>query len=321
MEQIERRPSVMALKTLAYRATQGTSFDPDKRGEILLNDCEKELRQYLSQLPAELHEHFEKRYLELYANWLSAYSRCISSFITGPARFPVRRAEKLNGWERSAREKLDKWAERFVQRVNRQVRLTGWEEIARLEDKLEKLKAWQELMKAANKVIRNSKMSEVEKVDELVALGMNEKMAIQLLEEPQYSFERKGFQSYQLTNNNAKIKDTEARLERLKAMGSSPDRIIELEGVTVEICNSEERIRLHFEGKPEPDMIAKLKQAAFKWSPRNMAWQRQLTDNAYYAASRVLAGNGDADTERNIRLLLQGKTTETHNNNDNGTAQ
>ena len=144
---------------------------------------------------------------------------------------------------------------------------------------------------------------------------------MQLLEEPQYSFERKGFQSYQLTNNNAKIKDTEARLERLKAIASSPDRTIELEGVTVEICNSEERIRLHFEGKPEPDMIAKLKQAAFKWSPRNMAWQRQLTDNAYYAASRVLAGNGDTDTERNIRLLLQGKTTETQNNNDNGTAQ
>lgn len=288
MEQIERRASVMALKTLAYRATQGTSFDPDKRGEMLLNDCEKELRQYLGQLPAELHEHFEKRYLELYANWLSAYSRCISSFITGPARFPVRRAEKLNGWERSAREKLDKWAERFVQRANRQARLTGWEEIARLEDKLEKLKAWQELMKAANKVIRNSKLAEVEKVDELVALGMSEKMAMQLLEEPQYSFERKGFQSYQLTNNNAKIKDTEARLERLKAIASSPDRTIELEGVTVEICNSEERIRLHFEGKPEPDMIAKLKQAAFKWSPRNMAWQRQLTSNALYAAKRLL---------------------------------
>lgn len=244
--------------------------------------------QQAATLTAELHEHFEKRYLELYANWLSAYSRCISSFITGPARFPVRRAEKLKSWERSAREKLEKWAERFVQRANRQARLTGWEEIARLEDKLEKLKAWQELMKAANKVIRNSKLAEVEKVDELVALGMSEKMAMQLLEEPQYSFERKGFQSYQLTNNNAKIKDTEARLARLKAIASSPDRTIELEGVTVEICNSEERIRLHFEGKPEPDMIAKLKQAAFKWSPRNMAWQRQLTSNALYAAKRLL---------------------------------
>lgn len=288
MEQIERRASVMALKQLAYRATQGTSFDPDKRGEMLLNDCEKELRQYTAQLPVELHEHFEKRYLELYANWLSAYSRCISSFITGPARFPVRRAEKLNGWERSAREKLDKWAERFVQRANKQARLTGWEEIARLQDKVERLTALQELMKAANAIIRKKSLAEVEKVDELVALGMSEKQAMMLLEEPKYAFERKGFQPYQLTNNLAKIKDTQARLDRLTAMANTPDRTIELEGVTVELCNSEERIRLHFEGKPEPDMITKLKQAAFKWSPRNMAWQRQLTSNALYATKRLL---------------------------------
>lgn len=278
----------MALKQLAYRATQGTSFDPDKRGEMLLNDCEKELLQYTAQLPVELHEHFEKRYLELYANWLSAYSRCISSFITGPARFPVRRAEKLNGWERRAREKLDKWAERFVQRANKQTRLTGWEEIARLQDKVEKLTALQELMKAANAIIRKKSLAEVEKVDELVALGMSEKMAMQLLEEPQYSFLKKGFQPYQLTNNLAKIKDTQARLDRLTTIASTPDRTIELEGVTVELCNSEERIRLHFEGKPDSDMIAKLKQAAFKWSPRNMAWQRQLTSNALYATKRLL---------------------------------
>ena len=288
MEQIERRASVMALKQLAYRATQGTSFDPDKRGEMLLNDCEKELRQYTAQLPVELHEHFEKRYLELYANWLSAYSRCISSFITGPARFPVRRAEKLNGWERSAREKLDKWAERFVQRANKQARLTGWEEIARLQDKVERLTALQELMKAANAIIRKKSLAEGEKVDELVALGMSEKQAMMLLEEPKYAFERKGFQPYQLTNNLAKIKDTQARLERLTTMANTPDRTIELEGVTVELCNSEERIRLHFDGKPSPDMITKLKQAAFKWSPRNMAWQRQLTSNALYATKRLL---------------------------------
>lgn len=288
MEKIERRASVMALKQLAYRATQGTSFDPDKRGEMLLNDCEKELRQYTAQLPVELHEHFEKRYLELYANWLSAYSRCISSFITGPARFPVRRAEKLNGWERSAREKLDKWAERFVQRANKQARLTGWEEIARLQDKVEKLTALQELMKAANAIIRKKSLAEVEKVDELVALGMSEKAAMQLLEEPQYAFLKKGFQPYQLTNNLAKIKDTQARLDRLTTIANTPDRTIELDGVTVELCNSEERIRLHFDGKPEPDMIAKLKQAAFKWSPRNMAWQLQLTSNALYATKRLL---------------------------------
>lgn len=288
MEIVERRASVMALKELAYRATQGTSFDPDKRGEMLLNDCEKELRQYTAQLPVELHEHFEKRYLELYRNWLSAYSRCISSFITGGSKFPVRRAEKLNGWERSAREKLDSWAERFVKRANKQERLTGWEEIARLQDKVERLTQWQELMKAANAIIRKKSMAEVERVDALVALGMSERCAMELLAEPKYSFERKGFQPYQLTNNLAKIKDTQARLDRLTKIATTPDRSVELEGVTVELCYSEERIRLHFEERPSAELIAKLKHNAFKWSPSNMAWQRQLTGNALYATKLLL---------------------------------
>ena len=175
-----------------------------------------------------------------------------------------------------------------MQRANKQARLTGWEEIARLQDKVEKLTALQELMKAANAIIRKKSLAEVEKVDELVALGMSEKAAMQLLEEPQYAFLKKGFQPYQLTNNLAKIKDTQARLDRLTTIANTPDRTIELDGVTVELCNSEERIRLHFDGKPEPDMIAKLKQAAFKWSPRNMAWQLQLTSNALYATKRLL---------------------------------
>lgn len=36
-------------------------------------------------------------------------------------------------------------------------------------------------------------------------------------------------------------------------------------------------------------MITKLKGAAFRWSPRNKAWQRVLTDNTFAAANRILA--------------------------------
>ena len=49
-------------------------------------------------------------------------------------------------------------------------RLTGWAEVERLQAKLEELTDLQEKMKAANKIIRNKKLSEVEKVDELMAI-------------------------------------------------------------------------------------------------------------------------------------------------------
>lgn len=43
---------------------------------------------------------------------------------------------------------------------------------------------------------------------------------------------------------------------------------------------ADNRLQLFFPGKPEADLIAKLKGRGFKWSPRNKAWQRQLTPNA-----------------------------------------
>ena len=48
------------------------------------------------------------------------------------------------------------------------------------------------------------------------------------------------------------------------------------------------RIRISFEvGKPDQEIIDMLKGKSFKWSPKNKAWQRQLTDNAVYDTKRL----------------------------------
>ncbi len=49
------------------------------------------------------------------------------------------------------------------------------------------------------------------------------------------------------------------------------------------------RVQLFFEGKPEEDVRNILKGEAFKWSPKNGCWQRQLTDNARIATKRVIS--------------------------------
>lgn len=54
----------------------------------------------------------------------------------------------------------------------------------------------------------------------------------------------------------------------------------EVAGVKVVQNVNDNRLQLFFEGKPENEMITKLKKNGFKWSPRNKAWQRQLTPNA-----------------------------------------
>ena len=56
----------------------------------------------------------------------------------------------------------------------------------------------------------------------------------------------------------------------------------------VVVAFADERYRFIFDGKPEQDIIATLKSNGFKWSPKNAAWQRQITSNAKFAVHRVI---------------------------------
>lgn len=91
-----------------------------------------------------------------------------------------------------------------------------------------------------------------------------------------------------MSNNLARIKATEGTIKRHTTMAQSEDKEMLFEGGTIEISNTDERIRIHFDAIPDTDMRDKLKKSAFKWSPKNQAWQRQLTPNAKYAIERIL---------------------------------
>lgn len=175
-----------------------------------------------------------------------------------------------------------------MKRVNAEHRLTGWAEVERLQNKLEKLTELQERMKAANKIVRSKKMPEVQQIDELAALGFSKKAINLLMEEPQYSFGRKGFPPFKLSNNLARIKATEEAIKRHTEMATTQDSEMTFDGGHVELCNSEERIRVYFDEIPDEEQRARLKKNGFKWSPKNKAWQRQMTPNAMYTTKHFI---------------------------------
>ena len=63
----------------------------------------------------------------------------------------------------------------------------------------------------------------------------------------------------------------------------------EFDGGKVEINREENRLQVFFEGKPDADTRAELKDGGFRWAPSAGAWQRQLTDNAFRAADTIKA--------------------------------
>ena len=257
-------------------------------GKHICIECSEELNEFLAQIPEELQAEYEAKYLNKWREWLAALSRCYSVLVTGPARFNSRRHEKMNDYERAARQRLRDWSEKVVKRINRQQRLTGWQEVERLQSKLDTLTELHEKMKAANKIVRSKKMSEEEQIDGLVALGLNEKQAVEILK-PTERWQSIGFPTYQLQNNLAKIKATQAAIERHKAMADSDDMEIKFNGGRVVVCNSDERIRFYFDEIPSVEVRNLMKRNAFKWSPKNGAWQRQLTANCKFDTKRILA--------------------------------
>ena len=76
--------------------------------------------------------------------------------------------------------------------------------------------------------------------------------------------------------------------EKLEQQADRENKEIAFEGGTIVYNYDEDRLQILFDAVPDSDMRTKLKGNAFKWSPRNQAWQRQLTQNAVIAARRVL---------------------------------
>lgn len=99
----------------------------------------------------------------------------------------------------------------------------------------------------------------------------------------QYSWERQPFSSYDLTNNNSQIK----RLKQKLAEISRGFEGWEFNGGYAEANTEMNRLQLFFDEKPGDEQRALLKSYGFKWAPSQDAWQRQLNDNAIYAAGRL----------------------------------
>lgn len=298
---MDRRDKVNAVRELAVNAGRNISMNPERYGEALLNDLEIGLGDFLVKIPDDFKDEYEDKYIAKYKEWLYAQSRCFSQLVTGAGGWnaaTIRRHEKTNAAEQAALKRLLDWRERVIKRLNRQERLTGWAEVERLQAKLDDLEAMQERMKAANKVIRSKKLAEIEKVDELCALGFKEEQALQLLD-PTLGWWGAGFAPFELTNNGAAIRDTKAKIERHAKMAQLKDFDKEYPWGVLRVSYSDERYRFVFDGKPEQDVINLLKEYSFKWSPKNQTWQRQITSRSTSVVKRIIIPTLNAIWERN----------------------
>lgn len=253
----------------------------------------------VDRLPEELKEKgatMADRYARRLAEWYNKQFRiemmCPSVMICGGSNFPVRKKEKQNAAQ-DRHYQLYKEIQQIPEKIAGLLRGANIiksgdaDALEQLQRKLEKAEALQAEMKAVNayyrkhKTLKGYKDYTDEKAEELDTA----------IKESMYGVP---FPPYALQNNNAKIRNTKARLaqiERLKKEAADTAEQPEADETAdlYKVVENAEIMRLQviFDGKPNAYARSIMKRNGFRWSPSNSAWQRQLTQNAKYALKRV----------------------------------
>lgn len=247
-----------------------------------------EAKPHLAERAIGMADRYSRKLAQYYNSYYRNEASCPSMMITGGSNFPVRKKEKQNSRRETLMKEwsyLHSYAEKIEDLLTiEQPILSGDENaIELLEEKLEKLESSQAMMKAVNAYYRKNKT--LENCPELTQEQI-EKLKANM--DSNWHYEDKPFASFELTNNNATIKNTKLRLERLRKEKETGRQERENRFFTIVENKEIMRLQLMFEGKPDPEVREILKSNGFKWSPKNTCWQRQLTDNARYSVKKIV---------------------------------
>ena len=279
---MKERITIDGLYRAGFNAYSGISFDPEKRAKQVVLDYENELNNDLLNIPEEEKERFIENYKKHLFAWLYAKSRVLSTMITGPANFNVSRNNKANQSEHNKWEEFREWRQNAFNAINKRIEAAKPEE-QKTAERWERLKKellqkieWQSVANFYSMVERLAYNGDTELVNESVGLVQEYN---DTHKRPFVTTKHKLWSLPEIAERVKANKEAKAEKENEES---------EINGVKVVKNFAADRVQLFFNGKPGFSTIQNLKKHAFKWSPSNMCWQRQLTQNALYSVNHVL---------------------------------
>ena len=241
-------------------------------------------------------DHLLDSYARRLATWTNDYNRnrasCPSVLICGPANFPTRKKERQNARERTLWSEYDS-----IKGILDKIQSIGTGPVdlndphAReiLTEQLLKEQNSLDICKAVNAYWRKHKTaSGCPVITETAAASINAAMNDENSFAHLYN---KPFPDYNLSSIRNKIKRIQNRiadLDKLQAEQKAPAENLKFNGGEIVRNADENRLQILFTDIPDPDIRQALKSHGFRWSPRNKAWQRQLTRNAEYDAKQIV---------------------------------
>lgn len=273
----------------ARRAYTWVSFSPGKRGDEDLKELESHLKEVREEINAsqltddkkdDLYSWYESKLINLQLSAWEARSRCLNSMITGPAKFPVKRAEKAsNNANNKERILLEHWncdiSKLIAKNLPEGIR-------ANIKEQAD-IKAIDEYLKdCINHAHCYTNTLFQSKIERLINAGK--------LGAAQYAIDKaKEHKIFTERNKIFKLFDmAKAKAAEPQEIKKNQEQIIN--GVRVVENIEINRLQIFFDEKPDCETIRNLKSNGWHWSPKNKAWQRQLTPNAKNSLNLVLKG-------------------------------
>lgn len=283
------------LHELARRAFYWTSYNPEDRGSLCVNEHDAMLTNDLESIPESEHERYISNYRKYFSAWLSSHSNCASSAITGGSGFNVRRAEKANNAERNKYNAFNEWREKALKAIKRNTEKAKPESEKRNEN-------WDRLQSS----ILSSAMT-IHGINTGVERCYSKALFVSSIYQKVEVYARKGdtdmvsaaIAEIRRINDTMSVVITERHkffklAELAESIKEKQESNKERENTEITIpCGrivqnfEADRIQFFFDGKPDREVIDFMKRKAFKWAPSVGAWQRQNTNNALYAVKEI----------------------------------
>ncbi len=285
------------LQDIAYNAYRWSSFDAEVRAETDILQYERQLVEDLKQIPEEKQNEYVSAYHSKFSTLLGSLSRCANPMVTGPAKFNTQRNEKAMESYHKKIEEFNEWRKRFKSAIERM------KEAAKPEEQKQE-EAW-------NRLKRNiaSSAQTIHDIDTGKARGYSRALFVSSILSKVSTYANKGEEEIVqkavdfIADFNSRCKKPvitprnrffqlpelarQAR-QKIQEIREREKRELEFDGGTVVWNYEADRLQILFDNIPDDQKRRELKSSGFKWSPKHQAWQRQLTQNAVYAAKRIL---------------------------------
>lgn len=228
-------------------------------------------------------DYYCRKLAEYYNDYYRNEASCPSVLICGTGNFPVKKKNRQNSRRKTLRNTwnyLQKYLEKIENILNNEqpIKSGDADAIEKLTEKIEHLEQEHKIHMACNRYYKkNGTLKGFE--------GLTEKEATEIED---FVKRNPNFPPFITCNEAANIRRYKERLESLiKEKESENTEQAETDEENIKLFTAIEnkeimRLQILFDGIPSAHARDILKSNGFKWSPKNKAWQRQLTDNTRY---------------------------------------